>query len=45
MDKGIFAYGYPFTAVSNLISNTGVMAADVSGVGVTKGYGSACGYN
>ena len=45
MDKGIYAYGYPFTAVSNLVSNTGVMASDVSGVGVTRGYGSACGYN
>ena len=34
-DKGIFAYGYTGSVVSmtNLVSNAGVVATDVTGVG------------
>ena len=47
-DKGIFAYGNadgPNTAVSNLVSNTGVVAADVTGVGSARVGTAACSYN
>ena len=42
-DKGIFAYGYNGSnvTISNLVSNSGVIAADVSGVGSAKGSASA----
>jgi hypothetical protein len=50
-DKAIFGYGftYPgevFTAVSttNLVSNTGVVAANVAGVGTERTYLAAAGY-
>ena len=49
-DKGIFAYGlatpgWPnFTAVSNLVSNTGVVASDVAGVGPLRYALAACSY-
>tara|TARA_R100001143_G_C3324225_1_gene116277 strand:- start:5 stop:934 length:930 start_codon:yes stop_codon:yes gene_type:complete len=51
-DKGIVVYGYytpqpgptGFTAISNLVSNSGVVAADVAGVGTVRGNGGACNY-
>jgi len=50
-DKGIIAYGYltqpgptGFTAISNLVSNSGVMAADVAGVGTVRSAGAGCNY-
>ena len=48
-DKGIFGYGRispPPYAVSmtNLVSNTGVVASDVSGVGSARKEVAACGY-
>ena len=45
-DKAIFGYGYTTVNVSmtNLVSNTGVVAADVTGVGTAR-YGlAAAGY-
>ena len=47
-DKGIFAYGNtdgPNTSLSNLVSNTGVVAADVTGVGSARVGLAACSYN
>ena len=38
-DKGIFAYGYlgtPVTNVSNIVSNLGVVSSDVTGVGTAR---------
>ena len=50
-DKGIIAYGYfsqpgptGFTAISNLVSSSGVVAADVSGVDTVRGAGAGCEY-
>jgi hypothetical protein len=50
-DKGIIGYGYytpqpvtGFTAISNLISSSGVVASDTSGVGTVRGYGGGCEY-
>ena len=46
-DNGIFAYGYTGsadTAVSNIISNTGVAASDVAGVGAVRAYTAGCEY-
>jgi hypothetical protein len=47
-DEGIFAYGYTGSAVvsmSNLVSNAGVVASDVTGVGtVREAYPGACEY-
>jgi hypothetical protein len=47
-DKGIFAYGFymgfPFLNVSNLVSNTGVVSTDVTGVGTGRYALAACGY-
>jgi len=46
-DKGIFAYGNgpdvspTYTGVINLVSNTGVVASDTTGVGTVHGVGSA----
>jgi len=47
LDKGIFGYGYTGSASSltNLVSNTGVVAADVTGVGSTRHSLNACSYN
>jgi hypothetical protein len=44
--KAIFGYGNTDGAVSvtNLVSNTGVVATDTAGVGSTRGYLSAAGY-
>ena len=35
-DEGIFAYGSPYVSMSNLVSNTGVVATDVTGVGTDR---------
>jgi len=50
-DKGIFGYGSTTggaggsTAISNLVSNAGVVATDTSGVGTARGLLAACSYN
>ena len=45
-DKGIFGYGYSGGAVSmtNLVSNTGVVATDTTGVGTGRYYLAAASY-
>ena len=46
-DKAIFAFGNdgtPFTAVSNLVTNTGVVGTDVAGVGTVRSSIAACSY-
>ena len=47
-DEGIFGYGSPSsgvqTAVTNLVSNTGVVATDVAGVGTARSGIGACEY-
>ena len=47
-DNGIFAYGYTSggadTAISNIVSSTGVVASDVSGVGTARAYTAGCEY-
>jgi hypothetical protein len=50
-DKGIFGFGYlasgndpRFTAVSNLVSNVGVVATDTTGVGTARYKPAACSY-
>ena len=46
-DKAIFAFGAPssgVTGVSNLVSNSGVVASDVSAVGTARRSPGACGY-
>ena len=44
--KAIFGYGYgsPYYNVTNLVSNTGVVAADVTGVGTARSELAAAGY-
>ena len=46
-DNGIFGFGYGsnYTAVTNLVSNAGVVATDVTGVGTARSYLAACSYN
>ena len=52
-DKGIFGYGnlasaiatIPFQSLTNLVSNTGVVATDTTGVGTARAGLSACGYS
>jgi len=50
-DKGIFGYGSTdgtaggYTAITNLVSNSGVVATDTSGVGTARGLLAACSYN
>ena len=46
-DNGIFGYGDTTTHVSltNLVSNTGVVATDTTGVGSARHYLAACSYN
>jgi len=50
-DKGIFGYGYwsvgpteYFVSMTNLVSNAGVVATDVTGVGTTRNFIAACEY-
>jgi len=44
-DNGIFAYGDPLTTnVTNLVSNTGVVATDVTGVGTARDGAMGCEY-
>lgn len=49
-DKAIFAYGYTYegsggySAVSNLVSNLGVVAGDTTGVGTARYYLAGAGY-
>ena len=44
--KAIFGYGYTgsYVSMTNLVSNTGVVSADVTGVGTVRGYLAAAGY-
>jgi len=44
--KAIFGYGYStnFTAITNLVSNTGVVATDTAGVGTARNGLAAAGY-
>jgi len=46
-DNGIFGYGNTGSNVSmtNLVSNEGVVATDVTGVGTARSYVVACSYN
>ena len=45
-DNGIFGYGTaPDTAITNLVSNSGVVATDVTGVGTARSDSAACSYN
>jgi len=45
-NKAIFGYGYSTADVSmtNLVSNTGVVATDTTGVGTLRGYLGAASY-
>jgi len=50
-DKGIFGYGNEscppnacYSNISNLVSNTGVVASDTAGVGCKRNYLAACSY-
>ena len=50
-DKGIFGYGTgptltpaSYTSITNLVSNTGVVATDTAGVGFARGFLAACSY-
>jgi len=47
-DKGIFGYGADpssYLSLTNLVSNAGVVATDVTGVGTIRGNLAACTYN
>ena len=46
-DKAIFGYGYigGGFSMTNLVSNTGVVAADTTGIGTARGYLAAAGYS
>jgi hypothetical protein len=45
-NKAIFGYGAPsaFTNITNLVSNTGVVATDTTGVGTARGSLAAAAY-
>ena len=47
--KALFGYGVNassnFVSITNLVSNTGVVAADVTGVGTAREYLAAAGYS
>ena len=46
--KGIFGYGYTAPtnfSLTNLVSNTGVVGADVTGVGTGRREPGACSFN
>ena len=44
--EGIFGFGYTddYVGMTNLVSETGVVAADVAAVGTARYYIAACGY-
>ena len=42
--KAIFGYGSPTTAITNLVSNTGVVATDTTGVGTARSALAAASY-
>ena len=42
--RGIFGYGSGYTAVTNLVSDTGVVSTDVTGVGTARSRLAACEY-
>ncbi len=42
--EGIFGFGV-WTAVTNLVSNAGVVATDTVGVGTARYYLAACSFN
>ena len=46
-DEGIFGYGHDgsVTAVTNLVSNAGVVSSDVTGVGTARYASVACSFN
>jgi len=41
-DEGIFGYGSGYSNTSNLVSNTGVVSSDVTGVGTARSAMAAC---
>ena len=47
-NKAIFGYGFispsPYYAITNLVSNTGVVAANTTGVGTARQFLAAAGY-
>jgi len=48
-DEGIFGFGYcapgwTLSNITNLVSNAGVIASDVSGIGTVRGYIAGCEY-
>jgi len=43
-DKGIFGFGSGGSAISNIVSNAGVVAADVANSGTAREIGAACEY-
>jgi hypothetical protein len=45
-NKAIFGYGYngSFLSITNLVSNTGVVGNDVTGVGTARAYLAAASY-
>ena len=43
-DKGIFGYGYSNLSMTNLVSNSGVVGSDVTGVGTGRRSPGACEY-
>ena len=46
-DEGIFGYGSTGSqsSLTNLVSNAGVVASDVTGVGTARQYLAACSFN
>ena len=43
--QAIFGFGSPITAATNLVSNTGVVATDTTGVGTARSALAACGFS
>lgn len=43
--KAIFGYGSGPVSITNLVSNTGVIATDTSGVGTARSTPAAAGYS
>ena len=44
-ENGIFGYGGGYVSMTNLVSNVGVVATDVTGVGTARAESAACSYN